>query len=220
MSEDELEKVYIDANILVNYSLGPAKVTKKEHFDVAKKVFDDATAGKYTIVISYFLLSETLFVLRRISMQSEFKKRVYGLSHGDIITLAKSQTFKDKIKRESDSAFREINDKITRDTTHFIIEDNKIGYGGDIFQRGFGIMLSNFGDFWVYKNRCPVCWNYLDCCKVCGTGSEMVYKAVNTPDLTHLSIAEALGCDRFLTMDKGYDKIVGRSSLKIEVLRA
>ena len=220
MSKDTLEKVYIDANILINYSLGPDKVTKKEQFEVAEKVFNDAINGNYKIAISFFLLSETLNALRRISMRNAFEIQGRGCSQNQIIRLANSPAFKETIKRESEQAFLEITDKITKDTAHFLLENTETVYLGTLFQQGFQIMLSTFGDFWVYRNRCPVCKNYLNYCHCCGVDSEMSYKAVNTPDLAHLFIAKALGCKRFLTMDKWYGKITEKSPLKIEVLRA
>ena len=113
MSKDTPEKVYIDANILINYSLGPEKVTYEKQFEIAKKVFDNAISGNYKITISYFLLSETLHALRRISMQSAFKEQGRGLSQSDLISLAESRTFKEKVKEESELAFLEITEKMT-----------------------------------------------------------------------------------------------------------
>ena len=219
MSNPAIEKVYIDTNILINYSLGKEKVEKEEHFTIAKKVFDDAINGNYKIAISNFLLSETLHALRSIATRSAFKELGGGFSQSQLIKIANSKDFQDEIKRESWNAFREVVDKVTKDPKHFVLETEEQVYLGTLFQEGLNILMTTFGDLRVFRYRCRMCDNYMKCYD-CRINSEIVYRAVNAPDLTHISIAQTLGCNRFFTMDKYFDKIAGRVPIKIEILRA
>lgn len=218
MSKPAIEKVYIDTNILINYSLGEAKVEREEHFAIAKKVFEDAIHGNYVIAISHFLLSETLHALRNIATRSAFKEFGQGLNQRQLIKIANSKDFQDEINRRSWNAFREVIDKVTRDPKHFLLETEQQTYSGTLFQQGLSILTTTFGDLRVFRYRCKMCDNYMICFD-CSTNSEIVYKAVNAPDLTHVSIAQTLGCSRFLTMDKYFDKIANKVPIKIEVLR-
>lgn len=217
MSKPAIEKVYIDTNILINYSLGKEKVGKEEHFVVAKKVFDDAVDGNYKIAISKFLLSETLHALRNIATRSAFKELGGGLSQTKLIDMANSKDFQDGINRESWEAFRKVVDKVTTDPKHFVLETEQQTYSVTLFQEGLNILMTTFGDLRVFRYRCRMCDNYLNCYR-CRTNSEIAYKAVNALDLTHISIAHTLGCSRFLTMDKYFNKIADRVPIKIEVL--
>ena len=219
MNKPAIEKVYIDTNILINYSLGKEKVGKEEHFTIAKKVFDDAINGKFKIAISIFLLSETLHALRSIATRSAFKELGGGLSQSELIKIANSKNFRDEIEKESWKAFREVVDKVTKDPKHFVLEPEKRVYSGNPFQEGLNIIMTTFGNMRVFRFRCRMCDNYMDCLQ-CGINCEIVYRAVNAPDLTHISIAQTLGCSQFITMDQSFDKIASKVPIKIQVLRA
>ena len=218
MSNPAIEKVYIDTNILINYSLGKEKVGKEEHFAIAKKVFEDAINGNYKIAISNFLLSETLHALRQIATRSAYKELEGQLSQGQLINIANSGGFQSEINKESWNAFREIVEKVTSDPRHFVLETEKQTYSGALFQEGLNVLVTTFGDLRVFRYRCKRCDRYVECLN-CMTNSEITYKGVNAPDLTHVSIAQVLGCSRFLTMDQYFDKISDKVDVKIEVLR-
>lgn len=219
MSKPAIEKVYVDTNILINYSLGKEKVKKGEDFAVAKKVFEDAMSEDYKIVISNFLLSETLHALRNITTRSAFRELEQGLSQSQLIRIANSKYFQDEINKESWNAFRKVVDELTKDPKHFAFETEQQVYPGTLFHDGLDVLMTTFGDLRVFRYRCTMCNSYMECYN-CKINSEIVYKAVNAPDLTHISVAQTLGCSRFLTMDKYFGKIAGKVPIKIEILSA
>lgn len=217
MSKFAIEKVYVDTNILINYALGKEKVGKYEDFAIAKKVFEDAINGNYKIVISNFLLTETLHALRDIATRSAFKELVNVSSKGQLVKIINSKEFGERINKESYEAFTKIVDKLTKDQEHFLIESAHQPYSGEIFQNCLKTLTETFGYFRVFSYRCKRCNKYMKC-NDCKTDSEIVYKGVNAPDLTHLFISLNLGCERFLTMDKSFSKISDRVPIKIEIL--
>lgn len=216
MSKSAVEKVYIDTNILINYALGRKKVGKYGDFDIAKKVFEDAINGNYKIVISNFLLTETLHALRDIATRSAFKE-LSAVNKEQLVNIANSKEFGERIKKESYEAFTQIVDKVTKDPEHFLIESTQQTYSGEVFQNCLKTLTETFGTFRVFRYRCKRCRKHMKC-DDCNTNSEIVYRGVNTPDVTHLFISINLGCDRFLTMDKSFSKISKKLPIKIEIL--
>ena len=158
MSNPAIEKVYVDTNILINYSLGKEKVKKEEDFAIAKKVFEDAMNGAYKIVISNFLLSETLHALRNIATRSAFKELGGGLTQDQLIEIANSENFQEEINKESWEAFRRVVDKVTTDPRHFFLEAEKQSYSRALFQEGLNILMTTFGDLRVFRYRCRMCY--------------------------------------------------------------
>jgi len=202
MNSSEAEEIYADTNILVSYVLGH----KDRNFEVADELFKDVANGKYRMMISNFALMETLHALRVIITRIEYQELSNNLSQQDMIRIANSKKFKDRVNGKSMRAFQVIIDKITRDPKHFSFEPDGVTYSGDVFSTGLQILLTTSGLIRVYRFRCRKCNSYTICSK-CNTDSEIVYKEANAPDLTHLLISEGLDCKLFFTMDKYFANI-------------
>lgn len=214
MSIPVTEKVYIDSSILVSYALGE----KDNRYHMAKRVFEEAMVGRYKIVISNFLLAETLQAIRGAVTRDTFKYLDDGLTHYRLIEIANSQEFKNTVMKKSEKAFSEIVDRITKDPSHFTIEPPDQEYSGEVFLKCLSVLISTFGVFRVYRSRCEKCGKTVPCEK-CKTESEIAYKAANTPDLIHISIAESLGCDRLKTMDQYFENVADKFSIPIDILK-
>lgn len=202
MSSYKPERIYPDTNILVSYALGE----KDEKFEIAENLFRDVINGQYKMVISNFVLMETLHALRVIVTRIKYQELGNSLTQGDMIEIANSKKFIDEVNSESIEAFRIIIDKITRDPEHFSFEPDELTYPGEIFSRGLQTLLTTQGVIRVYRFRCRKCNGYMSCLG-CECNTEMVYKEANAPDLTHLSISKVLDCEFFFTMDKYFSKI-------------
>lgn len=96
MSIPVTEKVYIDSSILVSYALGE----KDNRYHMAKRVFEEAMVGRYKIVISNFLLAETLQAIRGAVTRDTFKYLDDGLTHYRLIEIANSQEFKNTVMKK------------------------------------------------------------------------------------------------------------------------
>ena len=217
MKNSDLEKVYIDTNILLTYALGRKRNLKEEDFTAVLKLFNDAVEGKYKIVISNFLLAETLHALRSIVTESTFKEQGKGLSRERLLKMANSEEFLGQVARESQKYFREIVDKLIRDTEHFSIEEPGQTYSGDMFRNCLDLIASSFGTFRVYSYYCSLCNEQMSCHK-CKSDSKIVYKSLNAPDLMHILISINLGCKRFFTMDKYFDIIRNKIPIDIQII--
>lgn len=206
---------YVDTNILVSYALGEEK---DERFHVVEKFFADVLKGQYIVVISHFVLSETLHTLRNIATNQVYKELKNQCSQDDLIKLVNSSNFRNDVNDRSMKAFKIIIDIITRDPDHFKLEEYEVPYSEKMFEDGLKILSEVFGDFRVYRYRCPKCEAYLGC-DTCGFDCEVVYKAINAPDVTHALISSYLLCDYFFTMDKYFSKIPeNRVKSKIVIL--
>lgn len=207
--------LYVDTNILISYALGEKK---DKRFHIAKKVFEDVVQGKYIMMISNFVLSEALHALRNIATKKAYKAIKDKQTQRELIKIANSTKFRDEVKNRSLKAFKTIVDYITSDPEHFKVEKPKTSYSEKIFSEGLRILSDGFGEFRVFRYRCPKCDSYLECEK-CGSYCEIVYKSINAPDITHVLISKSLGCEYFLTMDKYFSKIPKREfELEIVVL--
>jgi len=207
-----VEKVYIDTNILVSYTLGP----DDDDYLRAKNVFDQAIRDNHTIMISNFMLTEALNTLRNVITEDKYQSLAHGVTQTALIAMADSVEFKEVIAEESMKSFSNVVDLMTRDTQHFKFEENT-KYDGVIFQNSLALLSGLFGIFRVYRFRCDKCEQY-NPCSTCGTNSSIVYKAINAPDLLHVQIAQTLGCTKFVTMDKGFGAIDGIVQIPITVL--
>lgn len=217
MKEPDTEKVYIDTNILLTYALGRKRNVKEEDFAAVKKVFNDAFEGKYKIVISNFLLAETLHALRCIVTENIFKEQGKGLSREQLFKMANSEEFLGRVSGESQKYFREIVDRLIRDTKHFSIEEPGQTYTGELFRNCLDLIANSFGTFRVFGYYCSICNNQLSCHK-CKSDSEIVYKGLNAPDLIHILISINLGCQQFYTMDKYFSQIKNTMPIDIHII--
>lgn len=203
---------YVDTNILVSYALGE----NDERFHIVEPLFEDAFRGKFVLHISHFVLSETLHTLRKIATEQVYRELSGDYSQSDLIALVNSSTFKDKVRDRSFKAFKTIIDIITKDPDHFKVEEPEKLYSEKIFKEGLGLLSELFGEFRVYRYRCAKCDSYLSC-DTCGFDCEISYKAINAPDVTHVLISSALGCECFYTMDK-YFSHIPREKVKSEII--
>lgn len=194
---------YIDANILISYALGKEKDTR---FHIAKKVFEDVLQGKYAVVISHFVLSETLHALRNIATREVFNEIENTPSQQDLIDLANSSKFRKEVNNRSLAAFKMIIESITSNPDHFKIKTTETPYSEKIFSKGLKILSQNLGIFRVFRYRCRKCGSYMKCGN-CGINSEIVYKSINAPDVTHALISDSIQCDYFFTMDKYFGNV-------------
>lgn len=206
MAESPL--AYVDTNILVSYALGDEK---DERFHIAEKFFGDVLLGKYVVLVSNFVLSETLHTLRNIATEQVFKEIKTKRSQRDLIELANSSEFRKEVNDRSLKAFKTILEYITTDPDHFKIGDLKTTYSEEMFSNALRILSENFGIFRVYRYRCPKCDSKIDC-TYCGFNCEIVYKSINAPDVTHVLMSSSLGCKYLFTMDQYFSKIPKKES--------
>lgn len=211
MKKLEPERIYADTNILVSYAIGE----EDKNYHKAKKLFDGVESGKYKIVISHFVLMEALHALRTLITRLRYQDLSNRLSQNQLITIANSKAFREKVHEESLKAFKTIVDLVTSDPEHFSLESDSMVYPGRVFSEGLKILTKNRGDFRVYRFRCRKCNNYLPCF-LCNINSEISYKEANAPDMTHLFISQVLGCHHFFTMDK-YIARIPKEDLPIHV---
>ena len=195
--------VYVDTNILVSYALGEER---DAGFPTAEKFFGEVAKGNYVVLVSSFVLSEALHTLRNIATEQVYREAKNGLSQQDLIDIANSREFRDEVNDRSLGAFKTIIGFITTDPDHFKFGDLKTVYLEEMFQKALKTLSEGFGEFRVYRSRCPKCDSPIACYK-CGFDSKIVYKSVNAPDLTHLLISTSLGCKYLFTMDKYFAKI-------------
>jgi len=194
---------YVDTNLFVSYALGEER---DAGFQIAQKLFDEVSQGKYVVLVSHFALSETLHALRNIATVQIFKEANNGLSQAELWNLAKSERFRQEVNDRSLKAFKAIIECITNDPKHFRIGDFKTVYSEEMFYKALKTLSEGLGEFRVYPVRCPKCDSRITCDR-CGSDSVIAYKSVNAPDLTHLLISTSLGCKYLLTMDKYFSKI-------------
>jgi len=194
---------YIDTNILISYALGEEKDTR---FHIAKRVFEDVLQGKYAVVISHFVLSEALHALRNIAIKEVFKEIENTPSQQDLINIANSSEFRKKVNDRSLAAFKTIVERITSNPNHFRINAPETSYSEKIFSKGLKILSQNLGIFRVFGYKCRRCDSRMECDN-CGVNSEIVYKSVNAPDVTHVLVSDSVQCDYFFTMDKYFGNI-------------
>ncbi|MGA3059801.1 MAG: hypothetical protein ABSD92_05465 [Candidatus Bathyarchaeia archaeon] len=208
-----VEKVYIDTNILVSYALGP----NDDDYLRAKNVFDQAIRENHIIMVSNFMLTEALNTLRNVITEDKYQSLVHGVTQTALIAMADSVEFKKVVAEESMTSFSNVVDLMTKDAQHFKFEENT-KYDGVIFQNFLALLSGLFGIFRVYRFRCDKCEQY-NPCQTCKTSSSIAYKAINAPDLLHVQIAQTLGCTKFVTMDKGFGAIDGIVQIPITVLQ-
>ena len=213
-----MERVYVDTNILVSYALGRERAEHIDEYLDAKKVFEEAENGKYRIVVSNFVLSETLHALRNVITDDIYSDKGCGLSQQELIDMADSKEFSEKVIKESMKAFRDVVSKLTSDSKHFSIEDEDQKYTKKVFEDGLKVLIKSFGIFKVFRFRCEACNQYISC-NGCRTNSKIYYKGVNAPDLAHIFISVNLECKKFLTADKGFEKIADNVPIAIEIIR-
>jgi predicted nucleic acid-binding protein len=194
---------YVDTNVFVSYALGEER---EESFHIAEKFFEGISEGDYIVLVSSFVLIETLHTLRNIATEQLFKEIEKKTSQSDLIKIANSEKFRKGVNDRSLEAFRAIIDCITSDPEHFRFGDLKTIYSEEMFSKALRILTANLGEFRVYHFRCQKCGSNVDCTQ-CGFDSEIVYKSFNAPDLTHLLMSSSLGCKYLFTLDKRFAKI-------------
>jgi predicted nucleic acid-binding protein len=204
---------YVDTNVFVSYALGEER---EESFETAEKFFGEVSQGKYVVLVSSFVLTETLHTLRKIATEQVFKEIERRMSRSELIEVANSTEFKREVNDRSLKAFRVIIDCITSDPDHFKFGNLKTTYSEEMFSKALRTLSAGLGEFRVYHFRCPKCGSDIDCAH-CGFSYEIAYKAYNAPDLTHLLMASSLGCKYLFTMDQYFAK-VPRAESQSEVI--
>jgi len=194
---------YVDTNVFVSYALGEER---DESFQIAEKFFEEVSQGKYIVLVSSFVLTETLHTLRNIATEQVFKEIEGRLSQSDWIEIANSTEFRKEVNDRSLKAFRAIIECITSDPDHFKFGDLKTIYSEEMFSKALQTLSAGLGEFRVYHFRCRKCGITIDCAR-CGFDWEIAYKAFNAPDLTHLLMASSLGCKYLFTMDQYFAKV-------------
>lgn len=217
MKSPDLKKVYIDTNVLITYVLGKKRNLKEEDFVAVEELFNNAIEGKYKIVISNFVLAETLHALRSIVTEETFREQEKGLAKNQLFKIANSKDFLEQVTEKSQKYFRDIVDKLSRDTKHFYFEEPGQSYPEDMFRNCLDLIVGSFGTFRVYGYYCLSCNEQLSCSK-CKSDSKIVYKGLNAPDLIHILISIKLGCQQFFTMDKYFSTIQDKMPIDIQII--
>ena len=205
---------YVDTNVFVSYALGEEG---DEDFQIAEKFFEEVSRGNYTVLVSSFVLTETLHTLRNIATEQIFKEIKRKMSQSDLIEVVNSKEFRKEVNDRSQKAFRDIIECITSDETHFKFGDLKTFYSEQMFSEALKTLSGGLGEFRVYHFRCPKC-NATFGCPHCGFDCEVAYKAFNAPDLTHLLMSTSLGCKYLFTMDRYFakvPKVASQSEIKL-----
>jgi len=206
---------YVDTNIFISYALGEEK---SDDFQIVEKFFEEVSKGKYVVLVSNFVLSETLHALRRIKTEEALKETRNGVTRQELRNIVNSAEFRKAINDKSYEAFKVIIGFITSDPDHFKLADLKTNYSEEMFSQALRTLSGCLGEFRVYPIDCPKCDAELDCTQ-CGVDCKIVYKSFNAPDLTHLLMSTSLGCKYLFTMDKGFSKIPrSQSQSEIKVL--
>jgi len=203
---------YVDTNILVSYALGE----NDKRFHVIEPFFEDVFKGKFVLHITHFVLSEALHTLRNIATEQVYRELSGTYSQSELIKLVNSSSFKNEVRDRSLKAFKTIIDIITKDTDHFKIEDSEKLYSEKMFEDGLEILSELFGEFRIFRFRCAKCDSYLNCNK-CGFNSEVSYKAINAPDITHALMSSALKCEYLYTTDK-YFSYIPKEKVKSKII--
>jgi|SRR3989304_2871173 len=198
-----VNSAYVDTNILVSYALGP---TVDQKFCLAENFFKEVLAGKYLVVISNFTLQEAIHAFRNIAIDQLYKELGRNYTRGELWSLVKSPSFRQEANDRSMKAFQTIIDIITSDSTHFRIGDNNTVYPERLFYEGLKLLTGRMGDIRVYPHSCRKC-NSNIVCDNCKFDSEIAYKSINAPDLTHILISGELGCKYFFTMEKDFANV-------------
>jgi predicted nucleic acid-binding protein len=195
---------YVDTNVFVSYALGEER---EDSFKKAEKFFEEVFQDKYVVLVSSFVLTEILHTLRNIATEQVFKELEERMSQRDLIEIANSEGFRKEINDRSLKAFRIIVDRITADTKHFQFGNIKAMYSEEMFAKALATLSANLGEFRVFRVRCSKCGATTAKCAGCGYDCEIVYKAFNAPDLTHLLMSSTLGCKYVFTLDQYFAKI-------------
>jgi predicted nucleic acid-binding protein len=198
-----VNSAYVDTNILVSYALGPMV---DQRFRLVEGFFNDVINGKYLVVVSNFALQEAIHTFRNIAIDQLYKELNEHYSKAELWTLVKSQEFRQEVNDRSMKAFRTIIDIITSDPKHFKIGDLSTFYPEKLFHDGLNLLTMRMGDIKVYPHCCRKCSSTI-VCDDCGFDSEIVYKSINAPDVTHIIISGELGCKYFFTMEKDFGNV-------------
>jgi len=194
---------YVDTNVFVSYALGEER---EEKFQIAERFFEEVSQGKYIVLVSRFVLTETLHTLRKIATEQVYKEIGQNLSQSELIEIANSREFRNEVNDRSLKAFRAIIECITSDPDHFKFGDPKTIYSEEMFSKALQTLSACLGEFRVYHFRCLKCGGTIGC-QHCGFDWEIAYKAFNAPDLTHLLMSSSLGCKYLFTMDQYFAKV-------------
>lgn len=191
-----MKKVYLDANILITYAVGPEKDDK---FDLAKQVFDKIKSGEYEGVISTLTLMEVLGVFRRHIGTD--RQRMYSVPR---------DTQGEYVQTESQSMFQSMLGELVK-MGNIKFEDGKSVDLASVLNPSLDIMKEVKGIVKFYNT-----------CGICNSQARVsVHKAVATMDIIHTTIAKETGCESLITFDKGFKELQGNDSLnplEIEVL--
>jgi len=185
-------RAYLDANIPIAFTVGP----EKEHdtYYYSEQVFDDIDAGLYQGILTHLVLMEILNVFRLIK----------GREYDDII---KHKTDKDRekyVKSESDNMYQDMIVKMYKVPDKIIFQNCNAIDAGDILRYGLILLNSKFGHVETWERECINCHvkkNYSN------------YRGLSPLDICHIVLAHRLKCDKFITTDKSYNKLIGELDL-------
>lgn len=193
-------RAYFDTNIWISYIQGP----EAPDFDLAEKAVKDIKKGKYIAVVSYFVLSEILNVLRRIV--------------GNKFDILKVLTFNEQCKYVEGVSRQRFHDfiKILLQLHELVELTEHTGIDADvtIFHHTLNFIKKYFGIVRMF-NRCNVCktkksFRFFS-----------IYSGLGPADFIHIILALSMGCHCFITLDKGFKSLREEpvfSPIVIEVL--
>lgn len=192
---------YLDANILIAYTLGPR--IERRNYPFAQRVFTNISNGVYTGLISNLVLVEILNVFRR-------------MKGGEFRHLRSLPSDKDRlhyIKSESDSMFQILVASLMQAGTQIQFTNCNNIDASKIFDTCIGLLNNALGKVDFHYNECQVCGSRFDYSR---------YKGLGPVDLSHVFLAKELGCDQLITLDQCFEEIQHNpdiSPLNIVVLK-
>lgn len=201
MSNPQL--AYVDANVFLAYAAGPE--ADPYQYPLAKAFFKGMASRRQIGVLSYLTIMEMVDVLRKWK-GSEFDK-ISGMLSED-----------DRIRHVIDGAsaiYKQIMIE-TLATPEFRIIDIVKTDMGLLLRTAFEILTDMKGVVRLY-DKCGKCGYKTNS----GEKFISVHKCVGTADILHVLLAKDMGCQAFVTLDKGFQELVNDPRIKplrIEVL--
>lgn len=183
---------YLDANIVIAYVMGSE--LEPYSYPFAEQVFNEIDRGLYEGIITHIVLMEILNVLRLIK----------GREYDELSVLRTERDREDYVRNESNVLYHELLAELLRIHDKIIFKNCNNIDAGDLFESGLALLNDKFGK--IYLRYRP--------CNICGARRDYsIYRGLSPVDLCHVVLAHRLGCDRFITLDKGFDTLIDEPTL-------
>lgn len=184
-----VQKFYIDTNVLISYISGPAK--EPTQYPKAQKIFGEIKQGTYVGVISTLVLIELKGVIRTI----------LGTDRTQLENIAQNKQA-DYVKSESQKIYNELISELLQ-LPNIKFEKGRQSNFQSVLDSANQIMDDIKGDVRFYNT-----------CGNCGTQyKSSKHKQILAADILHALLAKDTACDSLITFDKGFTGLVNDSTI-------